>query len=1212
MSEKECGCCAGIEPVTPQPTANRPGLDALAYRVGTHASFLATMKARLSNICVGPEGEVCEGENGGENGRYPLKALTTRAADDPSIALLDGWATVADVLTFYQERIANEGYLRPATERRSILELARLVGYRLRPGVASSVYLAFTLENDQRTEIPAGTRAQSLPGPDELPQPFETAEPLPARAEWNALKPRQTRAQPVDYRFWSSSSLPGLYVEGINTRLKANDPLLFVLGQGINQQRVQRIQTVEPDAAANHTKITLQTAVPSVEAPFEPVDIRPFVDHYLDLEARGIASDRAMTQRVAAILHSLADEMDTVMTNRQTRQVLTRTLTVLRKEYAIAAEGQYSRLEPWVGGMLQELNELVEGQPMRRRRGTAVGGLREPDGRYDENGQKRPSALAGLYGFLPAAAKTASLQPANQWQLARNAAAAYSADGDIAPRLLSALRPELKPILYAALGNLPLTEPTAGQVMAFRSRASVYGHNAVPGETISMRVLFEPPIDIDSSSAINFYRLRLTFTIGSHSLTYPAPGEPALPLTEDEHEISFPAAGETITLLVTPDQKGLFRLQFFFANRPLTADGVTDINSMLNLSAAGSNPTTLRVERLGEQGDSGPEFVIQGDINGRPNALTEQANVLWLDAVYEGIAPGSWVAAQRPSAAESSLPQTIIAQVVEVSEQSRADYGLPGLKSTRLVLNREWFNPEQDGFDVIRGTAVYVQSELLPLAPAPIDPVKEAVCGQTIELDGLYDGLEAGRWLIISGERTDIRSDNGRADGRNNGETPAIQGIPAAELVMLAGVEQVYDPNLPGETARTRLHLANALAYCYKRDAVAIYGNVVKATHGETRREVLGSGAGSRAWQQFRLKKPPLTFLSAANPSGAESTLTVRVNDVRWQEADNHFILTPTDKAYTLEQDNEGQTAITFGDGRYGSRLPSGEENVTAVYRAGIGREGNVKAGQIKLLATRPLGVKEVINPQPATGGAGPESRDQARRNAPLAVMALDRLVSVQDYADFARTFAGIGKASAVRLSDGQRQLVHLTIAGAEDIPIAESSDLYRNLRHALHLASGDPHLPLQLAMRELLLLVIVAGVRIHPDYLWEKVAPQIRQALFDTFSFERRDLGQDVTLSEVISAIQRVPGVLYVDVDLLQTIGASDIADPDRLAEKLETLAAVDPDTAPPARIRVALARSAVDGGRASCPNRRDFTGTVSLFVTRRAGHAALEGDKS
>src|SRR5207302_7139154 len=129
-----------------------------------HASFLETMQASLSS------------------NDYPaLRALTTREPNDPAIALLDTWATVADVLTFYQERIANEGYLRTATERRSILELARLVGYTLRPGVASSVYLAYTLDEDKSvtppkptaTTILKGSRVQSVPGPGELPQSYE-------------------------------------------------------------------------------------------------------------------------------------------------------------------------------------------------------------------------------------------------------------------------------------------------------------------------------------------------------------------------------------------------------------------------------------------------------------------------------------------------------------------------------------------------------------------------------------------------------------------------------------------------------------------------------------------------------------------------------------------------------------------------------------------------------------------------------------------------------------------------------------------------------------------------------------------------------------------------------------------------------------------------------------------------------------------------------
>jgi hypothetical protein len=68
--------------------------------------------------------------------------------------------------------------------------------------------------------------------------------------------------------------------------------------------------------------------------------------------------------------------------------------------------------------------------------------------------------------------------------------------------------------------------------------------------------------------------------------------------------------------------------------------------------------------------------------------------------------------------------------------------------------------------------------------------------------------------------------------------------------------------------------------------------------------------------------------------------------------------------------------------------------------------------------------------------------------------------------------------------------------------------------------------------VRELKLLMIGAGVRVLPDYLWESVEPRIRTALLDMFSFKRRELGQDAVLSEVMGTIQRVDGVDYLDVD--------------------------------------------------------------------------------
>jgi predicted phage baseplate assembly protein len=378
-----------------------------------------------------------------------------------------------------------------------------------------------------------------------------------------------------------------------------------------------------------------------------------------------------------------------------------------------------------------------------------------------------------------------------------------------------------------------------------------------------------------------------------------------------------------------------------------------------------------------------------------------------------------------------------------------------------------------------------------------------------------------GRWLIISGERSNI---------------PATTGVRASELVMLSRVEAV-DIDLPGEKPYTRLVFDNTLTYTYKRDTVEIYGNVVEATHGETREEVLGSGDGSKVFQTFTLSKSPLTYTAAPTAAGVDSTLTVRVNEVRWHEADNLAELDSEDRRFITRTDNEGITSVIFGNGEQGKRLPTGVENVKALYRFGIGQVGNVAAEQIKLVAGRPLGVKGVINPLPATGGADREGPNQIRRNAALAVQALDRLVSAPDYEYFARAFAGVEKAYATPLSDGQREFIHLTIAGQSGNLIAESSQLYRSLLRALR-RHGDPQQLFLVANRRLKLLFIEANVFIHPDYLWEVVAPQLRTALLDTFSFENRNLGQDALSSEVISTIQAIPGVLYVDLDKFDAVG--------------------------------------------------------------------------
>ncbi len=181
-----CGCCEGLD--EPAPIHNDPGLAALGYRVDTQPGFYTRMLQSLPLARSDPDAD---------GAPRPLARLLTRAGDDPTVAFLDASACVADVLGFYQERIANEGFLRTATERRSVLELARAIGYELKPGVAASAHLAFTVEDAAGAPgvctLAKGTPVQSVPPQGKLPQVFETSAEIVARAEWNALRPRQVR-----------------------------------------------------------------------------------------------------------------------------------------------------------------------------------------------------------------------------------------------------------------------------------------------------------------------------------------------------------------------------------------------------------------------------------------------------------------------------------------------------------------------------------------------------------------------------------------------------------------------------------------------------------------------------------------------------------------------------------------------------------------------------------------------------------------------------------------------------------------------------------------------------------------------------------------------------------------------------------------------------------------------------------------------------------
>ncbi|MCC2672311.1 MAG: hypothetical protein K0Q72_4783 [Armatimonadetes bacterium] len=339
------------------------------------------------------------------------------------------------------------------------------------------------------------------------------------------------------------------------------------------------------------------------------------------------------------------------------------------------------------------------------------------------------------------------------------------------------------------------------------------------------------------------------------------------------------------------------------------------------------------------------------------------------------------------------------------------------------------------------------------------------------------------------------------------------------------------------------LTFTSALTGSYVRASVTLNANVVLATHGESVSEVLGGGDGARPNQTFPLRRPPLTYVSADTESGTRTTLQVRVGGVLWEEAPHLYGLPPDARRYVVRREDDGSTRIMGGDGRQGARFPTGVENVVAGYRSGIGLSAQVGEGRLTLLPRRPLGIRGVDNPLAAGGAADPERRDEARANAPLTVRTIDRIVSLRDYEDFARAFAGIGKAQAVALRKGANRLVHLTVAGADGQEVLESSPTFRNLVAAVR-RFGDPQQRFRVESFDLRYFRLVARLRLDtPAYVAADVLHAARSAVLAAFSFPSRDFGQPVTRAEVTTVLQSVTGVLSVDVDALHLIAGSNNA---------------------------------------------------------------------
>jgi hypothetical protein len=575
-----------------------------------------------------------------------------------------------------------------------------------------------------------------------------------------------------------------------------------------------------------------------------------------------------------------------------------------------------------------------------------------------------------------------------------------------------------------------------------------------------------------------------------------------------------------------------------------------------------------------------------------------------LDSTYSKLASGGWIALVRPDS--SSVPRKpagfiSLYQIQSLTTMTRSDYGSSS-KITRAAVDASvsGYYGKTGNTSNVRLTSAILQSEQLQV---PLQPLLYPLYGSSIDLQDLRPDLAKITVIAVTGKRQKVQTITGTAtfstdDGSETNSAIDIGSIftitaPGPLLNVKTGDWSADTDTLalnvedasgrPGtlNTALKNLKLVpsdksdpyvsecafvvemtspsdasahtvigldpkSPLMNCYERKTTTINANVVMATNGQTVSEVLGNGSASTPNQSFVLKQSPLTYIQAPTPTGRQSTLQVQVSGVKWKEVTTLFQQSSSAQVFATQYRSDGTTDVYFGDGDEGSMLPTGQNNVQANYRIGTGVAGNLATGSLTTLVDRPIGVSGVTNPQPATGGQDPQTVDDIRDSAPQTVLTLGRAVSITDYQNFASTFAGISKAYAIWIPSGPGRGVFLTVAGVNGEALPSSSITLQNLITSLK-SYGNPLIPIVVTTFLETLFGLSADVKYDPTFDQPTVTAAIRQALSQTYSFANRSFGQGVSVDEIASVIQAIPGVIAVnvtDIHLRQPIATSAAGD--------------------------------------------------------------------
>lgn len=204
-------------------------------------------------------------------------------------------------------------------------------------------------------------------------------------------------------------------------------------------------------------------------------------------------------------------------------------------------------------------------------------------------------------------------------------------------------------------------------------------------------------------------------------------------------------------------------------------------------------------------------------------------------------------------------------------------------------------------------------------------------------------------------------------------------------------------------------------------------------------KENVGVSDGTAYQKYITSQSPVLDYDSSVSERYGEDVVRVFVGESseEWTRVDSFLLSKPDSKHFTFSIDDSGNGVIEFGNDLSG-KIPPDKSKIKCTYRVGGGESTNVGANTITEYDTAESGIIRTFNPYTALVlGTDAESIEEAKVKAPASLRALDRAVTIRDYADIGIQLDYVSSAQSVLVNSNSftdRNDKTINGSGYEDI----------------------------------------------------------------------------------------------------------------------------------------------------------------------------------